>query len=138
MKNTLTVGLSLTSLNDAIGAQCAWVDVTNLAILPPIVNPSDEGITESAVMSSIADFVCRFSGFIESWGHDGDIVKLELSTSSVPARVLSNISLYIEKIVVNDVLAGLYAPQPQAKCVHSLFDAQRRQAEARLKQMLAI
>ena len=57
MKNTITVGLSVASLREMINAQCAWVDVTNLATLPPIVNPTKEGDVDGALRVGMTDFM---------------------------------------------------------------------------------
>ena len=137
MKNTITVGLSVASLREMINAQCAWVDVTNLATLPPIVNPTKEGDVEGALRVGITDFMCLFSGYVESWSYDDDIVKIEMLLGDNPTRVVSRMAHLIEVFVTNGVLANLYAKQPQAKLVCGFFQGERLKAESRLKQFLS-
>ena len=136
MKNTITVGLSVASLREMINAQCAWVDVTNLATLPPIVNPTKESDVDGALRVGIMDFMCLFSGYVESWGYD-DIVKIEMLLGDNPTRVVSRMAHLIEAFVANGVLADLYAMQPQAKLVCGFFQRERLKAESRLKQFLS-
>ena len=137
MKNTITVGLSVASLREMINAQCAWVDVTNLATLPPIVNPTKEGDVDGALRVGMTDFMCLFSGYVESWCYDDDIVRIEMLLGDNPTRVVSRMAHLIEVFVTNGVLANLYAKQPQAKLVCGFFQGERLKAESRLKQFLS-
>ena len=78
-----------------------------------------------------------FSGYVESWCYDDDIVRIEMLLGDNPTRVVSRMAHLIEVFVTNGVLANLYAKQPQAKLVCGFFQGERLKAESRLKQFLS-
>lgn len=121
MKNTINIALSLPAIKQNILAECAWVDATNLATLPPIINPTENQDIEKMILASITVFCTRFSGYIASTRQDEDIYHIEMSFIPNTACFQRNLTRFIEEFVVCQLFANAYAPQKQAQHITSMY-----------------
>lgn len=137
MENTITLALSLNAIKQEINAQCAWVDATNLATLPPIVNPVDNADTEKAIMASLSLIYNRLSGYIATIRQDGDIIDVEMYIARMNATRQSSLAQTFNDFAVYHSLSELYAPQAQAKHITALFREKSTHLLSSAKQLLA-
>lgn len=137
MKNTITLALSLTAIKQDVSAQCAWVDVTNLATLPPIVNPADNTDIDTVIMASISKICSRLSGYIINTHINDEIYKIEMSLPHISGHRAPTLSQLITKCVIYETLNELYTTQKQASHITSLFQHKRDVTTNRIIQLLA-
>ena len=138
MENIFMVGLSFESIKKKIAAQCAWNDTTNLATLPPIVNPMSNADVDGVIWLKIIDFSCRFAGYVSDVEQSDDIVRIVMHADRVPERSRERIYHFIEEFVVCSVLEELYSPQQQAKTIVARNATMVRSVESKLRQMLCL
>ena len=138
MERTFTVGLSLASLKQKIGCQCAWVDVTNMATLPPIVNPMKNADLDALIEEKIGDFESQFGGYVKDVSRGADVVKMTMVIEGERNTNWTKLAHLIEEYVMWRALVELYAPQSQAKHVQEWCVAESQRVESRLKQALCV
>ncbi len=138
MNNTFTVGLSLASIKRKISTQCAWVEITNLATLPPIVNPISMTDIDAMIEIGIKDFAQRFDGYVTDVTSVDDMVTLSIHLPhSSSQQVYSwKIAHIIEDCIVWNTLALLYAPQAQARNITEWCNTQAIHAQSTFLQRL--
>ena len=136
MENCFVVGLSFTSIRKKMGAQCAWVDATNMATLPPIVNPMKNSDLDGEIWAKIGDFGHVFGGYVKEIAHDDDVVSIKMCANCVLQRAMPNVAEFIEEFVVSSVLGELYSTQVQAKAVSERYEHAAKRLESALKQVL--
>lgn len=124
MKNT-NIALSLSDLKQKINAQCAWVDATNLATLPPIVNPTQNSEIDTEIIGAIAQICHKLSGYISSTTQEDDIYSIELNIPYSDSPKLALLAHFIEDFVLYHVLATLYEPQKQAQHITKMYRDKR-------------
>lgn len=137
MKNTVTLALSLNAIKQEVTAQCAWVDATNLASLPPIVNPATNAALDTTISHAISELCRIFSAYIGSYTTDGDIIDMEMYIAPLNAMRQTALSQYFNDFAVFRSLHELYAPQPQASHIVSLYHEKYTVLLSSAKQMLA-
>lgn len=138
MERTFTVGLSLASLKQKIGCQCAWVDVTNMATLPPIVNPMKNADLDALIEEKIGDFESQFGGYVKDVSRGADVVKMTMVIEGERNTNWTKLAHLIEEYVMWRALVELYAPQSQAKHVQEWCVDESKRAESRMKQVLCV
>ena len=138
MKNIITVGLSLTSIRAKISAQCAWVDATNMAVLPPVLNPLEAVDISTVITAQVSTILARYSGWVTSQHTDGDILRIDLQVGPSQQSMLTGTSTLIEDIIVNSTLVALYSMQSEAEHICSTYGSILALAESSFKQMLAV
>ena len=137
MKNTKTLALSLTAIKQDITAQCAWVDATNLATLPPIVNPADNSDSDTAIRAAVNMICNRLSGYIVDTSQNDDVFTLTINLPKLSSEHTSSLLRLITDCVTTTVLAELYSTQQQANHITALFRDKRDMAIRRIIQLLA-
>lgn len=137
MKNTTTLALSLNAIKQDVTAQCAWVDVTNLTTLPPIVNPADSADIDTAIMANIIMTCNRLSGYITGTSQDDVIYQIEMALPNLSKEKTSSLLKLIGECVTHGTLAELYSTQKQASHITALFQDKRNSATRRILQLLA-
>lgn len=137
MKNTKTLALSLTAIKQDITAQCAWVDATNLATLPPIVNPADNSNSDTAIRAAVNMICNRLSGYIVDTSQNDDVFTLTINPPKLSSEHTSSLLRLITDCVTTTVLAELYSTQQQANHITALFRDKRDMAIRRIMQLLA-
>ena len=138
MKNNVTVGLSLTSIRAKISAQCAWVDATNVAVLPPVLNPLDVVDISAILSTQVSAVTARYSAWVTSLQFHDDIIRVDMQVGSAQQRMLTAMSTLIEDIIVHSTLVALYSVQAEAAHIARTFSAILALAESSFKQMLAV
>ena len=83
----MTLALSLTAIKQDITAQCAWVDATNLATLPPIVNPADNSDSDTAIRAAVNMICNRLSGYIVDTSQNDDVFTLTINLPKLPNSI---------------------------------------------------
>lgn len=137
MKHTFTLALSLNAVKQEISAQCAWIDATNLTILPPIVNPMEHIDAESVIIDEITSICNRLSGYILNSKHEGDIYAIEMKWGCSLGEKRSLLTKYIGKNLVSGVITKLYSTQKQASHIVELFNNIHDSEMKRILQLLA-
>ena len=137
MKNTMTLALSLTAIKQDITAQCAWVDTTNLATLPPIVNPADSTDIDTAIMAGINMICNRMAGYIVDTSRNDDIFTLAMNLPGFSGIQTAYFLRLINVCVTTTVLAELYSTQQQASHITAIYQEKRNSAIRRIMQLLA-
>ena len=133
----MTLALSLTAIKQDITAQCAWVDATNLATLPPIVNPADNSDSDTAIRA-VVNMICnRLSGYIVDTSQNDDVFTLTINLPKLSSEHTSSLLRLITDCVTTTVLAELYSTQQQASHISALFREKRDMAVRRIMQLLA-
>ena len=133
----MTLALSLTAIKQDITAQCAWVDATNLATLPPIVNPADNSDSDTAIIAAVNMICNRLSGYIVDTSRDDDVFTLTINQPKLSSEHTSSLLRLITDCVTTTVLAELYSTQQQASHISALFREKRDMAIRRIMQLLA-
>ena len=137
MKNTKTLALSLTAIKQDITAQCAWVDATNLATLPPIVNPADNSDSDTAIIAAVNMICNRLSGYIVDTSRDDDVFTIVMNLPKLKGEQAASLLRLITDCVSTNTLAELYSTQQQANHITALFRDKRDMAIRRIMQLLA-
>lgn len=137
MKNTKTLALSLTAIKQDITAQCAWVDATNLATLPPIVNPTDNSDSDTAIRAAVNMICNRLSGYIVDTSRDDDVFTIVMNLPKLKGEQAASLLRLITDFVSTNTLAELYSTQQQANHITALFRDKRDMAIRRIMQLLA-
>ena len=133
----MTLALSLTAIKQDITAQCAWVDATNLATLPPIVNPADNSDSDTAIMASVNMICNRLSGYIVDTSRDDDVFTIVMNLPKLKGEQAASLLRLITDCVSTNTLAELYSTQQQANHITALFRDKRDMAIRRIMQLLA-
>lgn len=133
----MTLALSLSAIKQDITAQCAWVDATNLATLPPIVNPADNSDSDTAIMAAVNMICNRLSGYTVDTSRDDDVFTLTINQPKLSSEHTSSLLRLITDCVTTTVLAELYSTQQQASHISALFREKRDMAVRRIMQLLA-
>lgn len=121
MNNTITVGLSLTTLKENVTGICAWIDSTNLATLPPIVNPAENADIDRYSVCAINALSKKFSGYISSITYVDNIYRIILNVSQRTAQKQTVLAHFIEDFIIFHILVTLYASQKQAKHITEIY-----------------
>lgn len=137
MESTFTLALSLTKIKQDVSAQCAWVDITNLTTLPPIVNPSDSSDLDTAIMTNIFMICNRLSGYITDTFQNDVIFQIEIMLPGFSTGKTSSLLQLINEYVTYGTLAELYSTQKQASHIMTLFQDKHNSAIRRIMQLLA-
>lgn len=137
MKNTMTLALSLSAINQDVTAQCAWVDATNLATLPPIVNPADNSDSDTAIMAAVNMICNRLSGYIVDTSQNDDVFTIVMNLPKLKGEQAASLLRLITDCVTTTVLAEIYSTQQQASHISALFREKRDMAVRRIMQLLA-
>ena len=130
----MTLALSLTAIKQDITAQCAWVDATNLATLPPIVNPAD---SDTAIIAAVNMICNRLSGYIVDTSRDDDVFTIVMNLPKLKGEQAASLLRLITDCVSTSTLAELYSTQQQASHISALFREKRDMAVRRIMQLLA-
>lgn len=133
----MTLALSLTAIKQDITAQCAWVDTTNLATLPPIVNPADNSDSDTAIIAAVNMICNRLSGYIVDTSRDDDVFTIVMNLPKLKGEQAASLLRLITDCVTTTVLAELYSTQQQASHISALFREKRDMAVRRIMQLLA-
>lgn len=140
MNNTLGIGISRASLKQSIAAQCSWVEATNMATLPPIVNPAKntENVADAQIEAGIRRLCGMIAGYIAKTSDENeDIYYLELNLPYFPLVKSDRLYEWIEAFIISHAMTGLYEPQRQAAHVTSLYAKKHELAAVAIKQLLA-
>lgn len=139
MKNTITIGIDTTKLTQEINAECAWVDITNIAVLPPIVNPlTTRSINVDVLITeSIDSIIAKLSGYINTFSTDNSICNVELFCTGLTNQNQLSLRRNMETFIRYDSLFHIYCTQQQAKHLTDIFRTKRDNAIKSIKQALA-
>lgn len=137
MKNTSTLALSLTAIKQEITAQCAWIDATNLTILPPIVNPTKRTDIDFVIYSNLSSICNRLSGYIISSTQNDDIYNIEMRTVHLSEEKRTSLLRHISECAIHGIIAELYSSQQQASHICAMFLTKRDSSMRRILQLLA-
>lgn len=120
---TFTIALSIKALKNEIAAQTAWIDTTNLSVLPPISNPVTAGHNDIAaiITESCYHIATAISGYVKTVSHSDDIFTMQLCVPANSNLKLASIRIRFEQAATYHTLATLYCTQPQAAHITSLF-----------------
>lgn len=139
MKNTITLAISLEAIKREITAQCAWVDSTNLTMLPPIVNPTTRSDIDAVVSHGIDALLHSFSAYIAgSEMHDADILNMDMRITPLSHSQQTSLAHKFNNIIVYHCLHELYSAQVQANHITTYYREKLAYLLSSAKQLLAI
>ncbi len=137
MNNTLKICLSISSLKEQINAHCAWIYTTNIAVLPPIMNPSNSPQLDITLHESIRNLCHKFAGYIASSDTDEDIISIDMSLPYMASSKAKHLYQEIEKAALSRTLSELYSCQKQASHIADIFSQKHNEAITSIKQLIA-
>ena len=139
MKNTITLGIDINTLIQEIHAECTWVDSSNIAVLPPIVNPvkNETANIIDVIMESMNTIISKLSGYITNHTFSDIICKIDIYCHGISTQNQSSLRTNVEKYLRFSSLYSLYLHQQQAKHIANIYLTKRDNAMKSIKQLLA-